>query len=108
MQEWTGFLQSHVVTALVYFRPMGLWDGGKAVLPHSARQPLDVQGWCELRWRQGRPPTEALQWQEPSPPQAGRTPLTHDGLSPDLLHKGRVVRAHRACLAGRLAGWRLL
>ena len=57
---------SHVMTALAYNRTLGNFDAGRAVLPHSAEQPLDVEAWCEFRWRRGQPPTEAPVWEEPS------------------------------------------
>ena len=70
-----GFLQSHVVTALVYYRPLGTFDAGHDTLPHSAQQPLDVEMWSEFRFRQGRPPTQAPAWEEPSAAQACPTAL---------------------------------
>ena len=81
---YTGFLVSHVLTAASYFAPSHaeMFAPSHRVLEHSQQRPLDVDLWCEFRWRDGKPPTTQPAWELPSPAQV--LPALHPGSMPSV------------------------
>ena len=65
MQVYTGFLVSHVLTSASYYGPQDMFSPGGKILEHSQQRPLDVDLFCEFRWRDDEPPTRPPVWEEP-------------------------------------------
>ena len=68
---YTGFMVSHVLTSASYYAPnhQDMFAPAGRVLEHSQQRPLDVDLFCEFRWRDGQPPTSPPTWELPSPAQ---------------------------------------